>query len=107
MRNPRIRWSRVRSRHDGRPTYTQGDMVVYCVYHESRKGELKTRPIYECRSDERLKTKPEKSTRLTYIGLLGELEHPKIKTRLINEYIEIVCLLRIDEAILLLFIMNR
>jgi hypothetical protein len=39
-----------------------------------------------------LKTKPEKSTRLTYIGLFGELEHPKIKTRLINEYIEMGCL---------------
>jgi hypothetical protein len=25
-----------------------------CVYYESRKGELKTRPIYECRCDERL-----------------------------------------------------
>ena len=26
------------------------------VYYESRKWELKTRPMYECRSDERLKT---------------------------------------------------
>jgi hypothetical protein len=26
------------------------------VYDESRKRELKTRPIYECRCDERLKT---------------------------------------------------
>ena len=55
------------------------------VYYESRKRELKTRPIYECRCDERLKTKAEKSTRLAYTGLLGELEHLKIKTRLINE----------------------
>ncbi len=55
------------------------------VYYESRKRELKTRPIYECRCDERLKTKPEKSTHLTYTGLFGELEHLKIKTRLINE----------------------
>ena len=31
------------------------------------------------------KTKTEKSTRLTYTGLLGELEHLKIKTRLIVE----------------------
>ena len=44
-----------------------------------------TRPIYECRYDERLKTKDEKSTRLGYTGLMGELEHPKIKTRLIDE----------------------
>ena len=31
------------------------------------------------------KTKIEESTRLTYTGLLGELEHPKIETRLIDE----------------------
>jgi hypothetical protein len=55
------------------------------VYYESRKRELKTRPIYECRCDERLKTKSEKSTRLTYTGLIGELEHLKIKTRLTDE----------------------
>ncbi len=41
--------------------------------------------IYECRCDERLKTKAEESTRLVYTGLLGELEHPKIETRLIDE----------------------
>ncbi len=34
------------------------------VYYESRKRELETRPIYECRSDERLKTESEKSTHL-------------------------------------------
>jgi hypothetical protein len=55
------------------------------VYYESRKRELKTKPIYECRCDERLKTKSDKSTRLVYTGLLGELEHLKIKTRVINE----------------------
>jgi hypothetical protein len=55
------------------------------VYHESRKRELKTRPVYQCRYDERLKTKSEKSTRLGYTGLFGELEHPKIKTILIDE----------------------
>jgi hypothetical protein len=46
---------------------------------------LKTRPIDECRCDERLKTKTEESTRLTYTGLFGELEHLKIETRLIDE----------------------
>jgi hypothetical protein len=35
----------------------------------------------ECRSDERLETKSEKSTRLVYTGLLGELEHLKKETR--------------------------
>jgi hypothetical protein len=38
------------------------------VYYESRKRDLKTRPIYECRCGERLKTKAEKSTRLAYTG---------------------------------------
>ncbi len=58
------------------------------VYYESRKRELKTRPIYECRCDERLKTKFEISTHLGYTGLSGELEHLKhlkIETRLIDE----------------------
>ena len=49
------------------------------------KRDLKTRPIYNCRCDERLKTKAEESTRLTYTGLLEELEHLKTKTRLIDE----------------------
>ncbi len=62
----------------------------YFVYYESRKRELKTRPIYECRCDERLKTKYEKSTPLTYTGLFRELEHLKIKTRLIDEMFVIV-----------------
>jgi hypothetical protein len=55
------------------------------VYYELMKWELKTRPEYECRCDERLKTKPEESTRLVYTGLLGELEHLKIETRLIDK----------------------
>jgi hypothetical protein len=41
--------------------------------------------MYEYRCDERLKTKVEESTLLTYTGLYGELEHLKIKTRLIDE----------------------
>jgi hypothetical protein len=55
------------------------------LYYESINRDLKTRPVNECRCDERLKTKDEESTRLTYTGLLGELEHLKIKTRLIEE----------------------
>ena len=46
---------------------------------------MKTRPIYECRYDERLKPKGEESTCLEYTELLGELEHLKIETRLIDE----------------------
>ena len=55
------------------------------MYDESIKRELKTRPICECRYDERLKPKGEESTQLAYTGLLGELEHLKIETRLIDE----------------------
>jgi hypothetical protein len=45
------------------------------VYYESIKWELKIKPFYECRCDERLKTKNEESTRLRYTGLLRALEH--------------------------------
>ncbi len=58
-----------------------GPSFVFC--YKSRNRELKTRRIYECRCNERLKTEGEESTRLT--GLLGELEHLKIETRLIDE----------------------
>jgi len=59
--------------------------VSRVVYYESIKRELKRRLVYECRCDERLKTKTEEFTRLTYTGLVVELEHLKIKTRLTDE----------------------
>ena len=43
------------------------------------------RGIYECRCDERRQTKTQKFTRLPYTGLVLELEHLKIETRLISE----------------------
>ncbi len=55
------------------------------VYYESIKRELKIRGIYECRCDERLQTKTKEFTCLTYTGLIVELEHLKIETRLIDE----------------------
>ena len=36
---------------------TGGRTMSIVVYYESMKREVKTRPIYECRCDERLKTK--------------------------------------------------
>ena len=60
------------------------------VYYESTKRDLKIRPIYECRCDERLKTKAKEFTRLTYTGLFGGLEHLKIEPRLIDERFESV-----------------
>jgi len=59
-------------------TFVKKDVVLY----ESIKGDVKKRPIYECRCDERLKTKSEGSTRLAYTGLIGGLEHLKIETKL-------------------------
>jgi len=54
-------------------------------YYETIKREPKIRGIYECRCDERLQTKTKEFTRLAYTGLVLELEHLKIETRLINE----------------------
>jgi hypothetical protein len=69
-------------------------VVLMCeeklLFTMNQERELRTRPIYECRCDKRLKTKVEKSTRLVYTGSLGELEHLKIKTRLIDEMFESV-----------------
>jgi hypothetical protein len=55
------------------------------VYYESIKREVKRRLIYEYRCHERLKTKTEESTHLGDTGLVVELEHLKMKTRLIDE----------------------
>ena len=74
----RFRTEGVRNRH--KSVFLPWKEVNYVVYYESIKRELKIRPIYECRCDERLKTKVEESTHLTYTGLLGELEHLKIMT---------------------------
>ena len=49
-------------------TVERGGLVVY---YESIKRELKTKLIYECRCDERLKTKVEESTRLACTMLHG------------------------------------
>jgi len=50
------------------------NVVVYecehVVYYESIKREVKRRPIYECRCDERLQTKAKEFTRLAYTGLV-------------------------------------
>ncbi len=44
------------------------ETIEVVVYYESLKRELKTKPIYECRCDERPKHKTEESTRLTCTG---------------------------------------
>ena len=49
------------------------------------KRELQRILVYNCRCNERLKTKDEVSTRLVYTGLLGGLEHLKKETRLRDE----------------------
>jgi hypothetical protein len=53
-------------------------------YYESMKRKLKPmKLIYECRCNGRLQTK--RFTRLAHTGLVVELEHLKIETRLTNE----------------------
>jgi len=62
--------------------------VVYCFFEfiiKSIKREVKTRPIYDCRCDERLEPKDDESTFLAYTGLFEELEYLKIETRLTNK----------------------
>ena len=49
------------------------------------KTHSNSRCIYECRCDERLQTKTKEFTLLTYTGLVVELEHLKIETRLTDE----------------------
>jgi hypothetical protein len=66
-------------------TGDQSDVGEFFVYYESIKREPKIRGIYECRCDERLQNKTKKFTRLPYTGLVLELEHLKIETRLISE----------------------
>jgi hypothetical protein len=66
-------------------TFIPSFLVDDFVYYESMNRELQKRLIYECRCDERLKTKAEESTRLVYTWFLGKLEHLKIETRLIDE----------------------
>ena len=46
--------------------------------------------ICGCRCHERLKVKTDGSTRLSWTGLCGELDHLKIETRLIGESFESV-----------------
>ena len=55
------------------------------VYYETMNREINRRRMYECRCDERINTKTEGSTGLTYNGLSGGLEHLKIETRLMDE----------------------
>jgi hypothetical protein len=45
---------------------------------KSIKLELQTKPIYDCRCDERRKPKDDESTCLSYTGLFEELEYLKI-----------------------------
>ena len=52
--------------------------TINFVYYESLKREVKTKPIYEFRCDERLQTKVEEFTHLACTLLCAELEHLKI-----------------------------
>ena len=57
--------------------------IQIVVYYESLNRELKTKPMYEFRCDERLKTKVEESTRLacTFIVVYYEPLKRALKTK--------------------------
>ncbi len=84
--------------------------VISLVYYETIKRERNKRLIRECRCDERLKGKVERSTRPTYTVLHGGQERLKIKTRLTDEKFESVMgesLCETRALNKLLFIINR
>jgi hypothetical protein len=60
-------------------------LTFICVYYESIKRKIKIKCICECRCYERLQTRTKEFTCLVYTGLVVELEHLKIETRLIAE----------------------
>ncbi len=60
------------------------------VCYEVIKRELNRIRIHECRCNERLRVKAERSTLLVYTGLYGGLKHLKIETRLRDERFESV-----------------
>jgi hypothetical protein len=64
--------------HDCFPQILSAFPVGLFVYYESMKRKIKIKPVYECRCDGRLQTN--RFTRLSYTGLVVELEHLKIKT---------------------------
>ncbi len=74
-----MRGTKIGTRRKGEGYHDSSHRVVY---YESINRELKIKPIYECRCDERLQTKTKRFTRPSYTGLVVELEHLKIKTRL-------------------------
>jgi hypothetical protein len=57
-----------------------------CKHTHSKHNPVR----YACRCDDRLQTKTKRFTRLSYTGLVVELEHLKIKTRITNEKFESV-----------------
>jgi hypothetical protein len=75
---------RERETHTHTHTQTHTDRLTD-RQTDRQTDRLNKRLIYECRCDERLKTKAEGSTRLSYTGLCGGLEHLKIETSLIDE----------------------
>jgi len=60
---------RGNGREESRTGVRRGTLQRNVVYYESIKRELKIKPIYECRCDERLQTKTIEFTLLSYTGV--------------------------------------
>jgi hypothetical protein len=80
----------VKSRVSTTPNSVVGNAKVQHQWYRTRlvghwwiSRVANIKPIYECRCNGRLQTK--RSTWLSYTGLVVELEHLKIKTRLTND----------------------
>ena len=62
-----------------------------CMYYEQQtKPELRRIHRSGCRCNETLQAKTDESKCLAYAGLLGDLEHLTIETRVIGERFECV-----------------
>ena len=63
---------------------------LFIYYEQQIKRDLEGKHVCGCRCHERLKAKTDGSTCLGYTGLIGELEHLKIETRVLGESFESV-----------------
>jgi hypothetical protein len=81
----RLRWVGAKvGLFSNKPTFAPTPSLREDIYYESMKRKIKPiNPKYECRCNGRLQAK--RFTRLTHTGLVVELEHLKIETRLTNE----------------------
>ena len=65
-------------------------MLIVVVYYESRKRELQIRLMNEGRCDERLKTRVEESTFLTYTGFHDKTNEKYLEIKMRSTRVHVV-----------------